>query len=410
MSTDFSSQLIYDVTSLSTLSPLQLHSFLQFLIRYEKAPGGPYIFPVNDVELRKLNQHIFNLFRAVHKPLPNIETFLSVQSAPPHPEAAHAHRLESVRAQALHQLLGKEAYNTLKPLITKLESVDATGELSKLTSTLAYCLTETGITTSITHRTLGAIGEANFLIWIAYSLYDQLLDETPDPHLLPIANQVLRFAVETYLNAGISFNKINKALQVVDQANEYEMRMCRMPIKNGSIALLTLPSPHELIRLQSERSLVHCFGLLCLIEKTALKKKTTEITELFKEYCAARQFNDDIHDWQEDLINGRITYPVHWLLSNASITSGTHQLDELIPKLQRLFWEEGLVKLVSECLERSKKVRNGYCKGIGLKRSSSFDTLTIGPIITACQQALQKHAFETAFLEVTRTQRSTVGF
>lgn len=405
MNTHFSSQLIFDITSLKSLSPLQLHSFLQLLIRYEQAPGGPYLFPVDDAEIIALNRHIFELFKAANKPLPNIEQFLATQSAPALP-VMKAKPSTSAHAHVLRQLLGKQAYTTIKPLVITLEDVDISGELSKLSTILAHCLKENGKDAGLSERTLRALGKANFLIWVAYSLYDHLLDETTKPQLLPIANQVLRLAIESYLTVGIPFEHINKALQIVDQANEYEVRDLRVPVVNGYITFLALPPQSELIRLQSERSYVHCLGPLYVIEQTKQINIVPEIIDLFKEYCAVRQFNDDIHDWQEDLINGRITYPVHWLLQRSSFTSGTHHLDELVPKLQQLFWEEGLVALVSECLERSIKVRAGYCKSIGLKKSSAFDMLTIDPIITVCQQALKKHAFETAFLEVTQLHRS----
>lgn len=409
MNRHFSSQLIFNVTSLKSLTPLQLHSFLQVLIRYEQAPGGPYLFPVEDAEGIALNRHIYELFKAANKPLPNIESYLTLQSAADVPIVAKASPLSKTRVNALRRLLGNQAYNEIKHLIVKLEAVDASGELSQLSVILASCLRENDIPLDLTRQALNTIGEANFLIWIAYSLYDHLIDEAANPQLLPIANQVLRYAVKTYLMAGIPFEKINEALDVIDRANEYEVRVCRMPVKNGRITVAALPPVDELIRLQSERSLVHCFGPLYLIEKTELKKKISKITELFKEYCAVRQFNDDIHDWQEDLMNGRITYPVQWLLENSSVASGAYKLDELIPKLQQAFWEKGLVTLVGECLERSIRVRNGYYKDLGLKQQSAFDTVTIDPIISACHQALEKHSFETAFLEITRHHRSAAG-
>lgn len=412
MKTHFSPQLIFDVTSLEMLSPLQLHVFLQMLIRYEHAPGGPYLFPVSESERLLLNQHIAHLFKTVHKPLPNVEQYIAKKAPIEQPAAVRPrpHSLEVPRARITHlrRRIGDEAYATIKPLINRLGLVNESGELTELSVTLAQLLKERGIALSLTKRSQKILGEANFLIWIAYSLYDTILDETAATRLLPIANQVLRCGMSTYLEAGVPFDTIDDELRIVDQANAHEVNACRAHVENGVITLSSESTFQDLVRLQSERSLVHCLGPLFIIENTRLRDSSHEAREIFKEYCAVRQLNDDIHDWQEDLINGHITYPVQWLLNKNHTVRGSQTLTELIPALQSLFWKEGLTALVSECLERALKVRQGYKKILELSADSAFDTITIAPIIDACHQALEKHTFEKAFLNITHLDRSTV--
>lgn len=410
MKAHFSPQLIFDITSIQALSPLQLHAFLQLLIRYEQAPGGPYRFPVSESQVFKLNQHIAALFKQVGKPLPNVEEYLAHTPIPKQPiytpSSPQTPGIPHSRMKLLRRIIGPEAYAVITPLVGKLGIVNNSGELTRLSATLADALTQTGTPSSLTPHSLNLLGEANFLVWIAYSLYDQFLDDSPSPQLLPIANQVLRYASHVYLEAGVPLERLNEALDSVDQANEYEVRMCRAPVKNGYIVLSSFVPSNELIHLQTERSFVHCLGPLFVLEHTPLSA-TASAAKMFKEYCAVRQFNDDIHDWQEDLANGHITYPVHWLLQKYGVVSGTHKINELIPALQALFWQEGLDELVSECLERALKVRAGYKKAFHLPQESSFNAITITPIINACHQALKKHSFEKSFLAIAQLHRST---
>lgn len=120
-------------------------------------------------------------------------------------------------------------------------------------------------------------------------------------------------------------------------------------------------------------------------------------------YCAARQLNDDIHDWQDDLRHGKITYVVAKLFDLAQILPGeSYKIEPLIKTLQKVFWETGLEELLNKCNTLAKKSLQGFRATLNVIAGSSFEIATLDPIISSTQQALKQHTFNKEFLELAK--------
>jgi hypothetical protein len=386
MKQQFSPIEILSVTSLPSLTPTQLHRFLRILIHYEVQPGGPYVFPVPYKKNRQLNSHIASLV----KPLP------SQSNKPRVPQGLQA---------KLQSILEPSEYECIVPLVKRIGVVNTNGELTQLTKSFVRSLREAPNKYISSNDSLELMGEANFLIWVAYSIYDQLLDGNNNPIQMPLAHQIIRRAVSMYHKASIPIDDIYEYLDEVDRANYKELSNCTMKLDGGSIAIPVLESSEIQRQLLATRSIAHCIGLLHTCKNSFSTQQFHISKKIMYEYCAARQFNDDIHDWEEDLRNGRLTYVVLTLLQMEGIQPGVHSLEALIVQLQLCFWRQGLETLVQECLNRANAVRKAYIEHLGLKERSHFDTITISPLITACNSALATHRYEKKFLEIMRVER-----
>lgn len=105
-------------------------------------------------------------------------------------------------------------------------------------------------------------------------------------------------------------------------------------------------------------------------------------------YCAARQLNDDIHDWEDDLSNGRITYVSSLLLRQAHIKPGEHLLQELMPKLRKIFWDSELENMLITAHNMAQSAKQEFVTKLGVAPDSPFLDVTVVPIIIATSKAL----------------------
>ena len=137
--------------------------------------------------------------------------------------------------------------------------------------------------------------------WIAYTLYDRIIDKKETPQLLPVANLFHREMIvecdkcidEKYPEL---FHVFQKILDTIDnaQANEALKNRTQIPSKrqivDKSIGLI-LPS------------------LLALIHDgmSAHGPEMKRFVRLFRDYIFVRQMSDDIRDWREDTKNGIVT-------------------------------------------------------------------------------------------------------
>jgi hypothetical protein len=187
---------------------------------------------------------------------------------------------------------------------------------------------------------------ANLYGWLAYTIYDDFLDEEGQSGLLPAANVAMRYAVQGFLKvlpADRSFHAlVYEVFDIIDAANTWELAHCRYRIENDNIVLGTLPNYQDLAKL-AERSLGHTLGPIAILaarRSSAAARKHTR--QALNHYLIVRQLNDDLHDWQEDLTNGHITYVVTHILSGLRIKRGRHNLSNLVAEARPQFWYKTL--------------------------------------------------------------------
>jgi hypothetical protein len=77
----------------------------------------------------------------------------------------------------------------------------------------------------------------------------------------------------------------------------------------------------------------------------------------FRHYLAARQLNDDLHDWEADLRRGQLTAVNVALLRAAQVPAGEHDLDTLVAQLQSVLWQEQIAVLVAAVREQCAGAR-----------------------------------------------------
>jgi hypothetical protein len=187
---------------------------------------------------------------------------------------------------------------------------------------------------------------ANLYGWLAYTIYDDFLDEEGQPGLLPAANVAMRNALQSFLGtlpANQPFQNIVRGVfNTIDGANAWELAFCRFKRQNDIIYIGKLPD-YENLSVLAERSLGHTLAPIAILSA----QKTTgpplrQTQRALSSYLIVRQLNDDLHDWQDDLSKGRITYVVARILSGLAIKPGDYNLLQLLPEARTQFWYKTL--------------------------------------------------------------------
>lgn len=416
MNTDFTSETLFTIQSLNDLTPSTMADLLHFLVEKEQAPGGPYSLSPHIKQNVRLNFHIYRLFsRAGKRLVPTQDYVLSLRSLLTHKEKTHLQQLVSQESnqQAHHPnnntyvpiqktlaaTLIPELQQLADPILQKIIQIDAHGEISLLSKLFFESSAGTKPQKTPSKDTLALLGQANTYTWLAYSLYDCQIDEQTSPLTIATANIIQRFAYHSYLNAGVTLKQLEKAFTDTDCANALEIAYCRVPVTTTTITIQHIPTKKLLTSLLSQRSVVHCLGPLWLIPANTRSGPSRAVKRVFNLYCAARQLNDDIHDWEDDIRNGRITYVTAALLQAAQIEPGTHRLHILVKKFRQLLWEGELYRLLSDGLAMAEDAQKGYIEKLNLKPSSPFEEATIQPILQSYQAALKQLEYDKEFVK-----------
>lgn len=209
---------------------------------------------------------------------------------------------------------------------------------------------------------LKRLGLANLYGWAGYTLLDDILDADSDATLLPTAHLLTRRSLKLFLQSGDEpFSRTVYAFfDEIDSANTWEMTHARFPVSEGVITIGKIPR-YKTIKSLAARSSGHILpvvGVLATLGLPPNSPRSQAIQSSLRYYIAARQLNDDAHDWKEDLSAGRITYVVAMLLKECGIQPGTYTLDVLIPTLEKRFWNHTLSKIcghISECTQLSRE-------------------------------------------------------
>lgn len=145
---------------------------------------------------------------------------------------------------------------------------------------------------NISKSTLDALALANLYGWIAYGVYDDILDREGAPPLILVANVFLRELTLIYADLEKEIPGImlwfRCLMNGVDGANPQEADIEHL----------------------ADRSLAHALPAIAILLKIGFKTDAPEVVSIlsfFRNYLIARQLNDDAHDWCDDLARGRIT-------------------------------------------------------------------------------------------------------
>lgn len=201
---------------------------------------------------------------------------------------------------------------------------------------------------------LTRLGFANMLGWMGYTIQDDVIDEGRNARLIPLSNILIResfriLAEEADAGEGCSY--VEKVFKEIDEANARECSALSLAKKDGRTVLPDrLPRIDE--RLLANKSFGHALGPLVILMKLGYRPKSAtfrSVEEFFRHYIIARQLNDDAHDWQKDLREGR--------LNAASIAAAkayvrkkhrNRDVESALPDLEDAFWH----KAVDDICER----------------------------------------------------------
>jgi hypothetical protein len=427
------------------------------LIEAEKTVGGPYKHKAHSA--LQTNAVIAQLMRALGSSLPNVEQFVQ-QEAEEHrlvvatpengwllawPErivtVAVTRQLQTVDTDSLHQIVAKLCLR-LRPslskkqgavldymddassvsdqvvqesltypehlrsgfdeIVQKIITADHSGEIRLVSSFFVESLSKE--MRAFWHdEDIQALNKANFHTWIAYTIYDDFIDDEGSPSLLPVANTSHRKALAQYhaqaYGNGDARMLVDETFDRMDAANAWELQYCRFPVDARTITIGTLPDYKDNTVL-AERAGAHILGplLVALRDTTISRQQYSHLRRGLEQYLIARQLNDDIHDWVKDLRAGQCSPVVRFLLQEANIEAGSYASDELIESLQNTFWQSGLEKFSLEILEHTKAAEGYLRKSNVIKDDSIFIHKTLLPIEQSARKAMTKHRKEKSFL------------
>jgi hypothetical protein len=122
------------------------------------------------------------------------------------------------------------------------------------------------------------------------------------------------------------------------------------------------------------------------------------ITQALRHYLAARQLNDDLHDWEKDLKAGLNTCVVTTLIKALALPEGEYKLAELAPKMQHHFWNFVVIDMCQTISKHTSRAR-ADCQASRLLLPDNIITHLLDKIDQSVTQTLDEHAKAGQFLE-----------
>ncbi len=249
------------------------------------------------------------------------------------------------------------------------------------------------------------LGVANVLYWLAYKTYDDLLDNEGIPERLSIANVCTRRSIELYQQAMTSRPArawVRSVFDNIDAINAWELEHARGIVQNGYLLIANTPVFNG-DQFLAKRAYAHILGPLIMARYSGVFSPVEQhiIEQAWQHFLIARQLNDDIHDWTEDMFCGRLTFVVADMLRSLEIAPGKYDLYSLKQRLQVYFWQDGLEHYGQLIVEHTKEAKRLFKTIPGLRIQHELHAI-IDNHEQAVEAALIGHRNEKAFLEAYR--------
>lgn len=204
--------------------------------------------------------------------------------------------------------------------------------------------------------TLRALNRASTLGWRTYQVYDDIIDGDLSVEVLPAMNIAMRKLQLSY-QATLPNNKpfqqyANKAMQVMDLANQWELEFARDVSK---------PPDYRSLRFIAEKSWGHTIALVGVMLAASYQLDDPEVSNLlrfYKHYITARQLCDDARDWPKDLARGQITPVVAIMLDRPSIEKVNARIRRYIAAARQELVKATFLKDTSEFEAWLKRLNN----------------------------------------------------
>ncbi|MEO5627710.1 MAG: hypothetical protein ABIQ89_02380 [Candidatus Saccharimonadales bacterium] len=206
------------------------------------------------------------------------------------------------------------------------------------------------------------LGLANLYGWMAYTIYDDFLDEEGQLQQLPLANWAMRQSLNYFKKVDDQqfLQTTIQAFDTIDAANAWEISHCRWHVIDGILQVGRLPNYQKRQNL-ADRSIGHSLTPLAILASCGQpldEPSVKSIRQAFNHYLIARQLDDDAHDWQADVSKGHISYVVAAILADIDY-SVDMPIKQLIPIMRQQFWHHSLVKI---CADMQIHIKQGQAE------------------------------------------------
>ena len=390
--------LIKKIKRGKVLTGKELALILKKITNRELKPGGPYLdFKLKKPDL-KLNILIGEFLKTQKVVLPNLEKFINEKTSNRVKIKSHKQKTPSNQRMDLSQKkenteikkIFKLAKNELKNLpkefqqeIIKVIKETAKNNPDKQMLLLPYYFYKSLDLESAQEfrqeefkekeKLITKLGLINTYFWSAFIIYDDFWDEDEKarPKLLPVANFMSRNLIEFYLSEFQKYKDYQKYYQELlnnsDYANFFETingRFKNNLIKNKKLNLEEINLiNYKDYKIKFFPAGAHILGPLLIMAHLGFKVKSKEVRNLenfFINYLIARQLNDDLYDFEEDLARGNLSSAVNETLIQAE-SQGYKQVNE--DGLKKIFWLKTLKILSKEIIKKTKLAEN-YLKKV----------------------------------------------
>lgn len=232
-------------------------------------------------------------------------------------------------------------------MVDRMERGDQNTEIALLPHIFAGSLT-TPIAQDGTF--LAQLGAANLFGWMAYTIYDDFLDGEGRSNVLPVANVALRQSLQSFAIAvpdSVFQKEVTATFDSMDAANYQEVDRYRCQVLNGRLKLASLPYYKSVVSI-ADRSIGHTLTPSAVLTMAGIEiqdDRSRLVRKALRHYLAARQLNDDLHDWRVDVTQGHMSYVVAYMLRRMQVRPGNHRLQELCAAMERQLWRYDLTAL-----------------------------------------------------------------
>jgi len=398
----------------STLLDAEIMAFMtKRLIASERTVGGPY--GNDDVEGLEANAAIAQLFTQFGSPLPKVNAYvldkkhvattplftllLEYPGALDHPQQPSEKPVQEPFYPAAHAVEGtigtlhEPVKKTTMLLWQEMKRTHSYREIMSFSKDFGSSLI---VSPALPNTIYDTLGQANAFFWLAYTIYDDFIDEEADSARLSVANIAHRKSFSHY--ESILEGGTDAYLTAVDEANAWELAYCRFATTKEDITIGTLPLYKDNMLL-ARRAHGHILGPLAVARLINISKaQEKQLYEALCHYLIARQLNDDLHDWAEDAQKGHISPVVAMLMKGAGIPTGRQPLDTTLRAMRSYFFKTGVTEVCNEVLRHTKAMR------LLLRKTGLFDP--DGPFFAygiaiedTAKAALTQHRQHRAFLK-----------
>ncbi|MDB4984246.1 MAG: hypothetical protein JWM20_425 [Patescibacteria group bacterium] len=248
--------------------------------------------------------------------------------------------------------------------------------------------------------------EANLLGWIAYTVYDAVIDGETKEQFLPLANICIREVIFIYQEFfdKKGFQSVTRILNAIDHANLWEKMNCRFEIKESHFEIPELLPDYKRLGHLANKSLGHALGPIAIMLKFGKKKSAEQIEGFFLEYLIARQMNDDAHDWTSDLREGFVNPAGAILLSEFRKKFPKRKILDLaenstdVADLQKAFWDSTIERTSAEILRHTKRAR-AILKKIPIFSNTNYLETLLASLNSSANKAITERNKTKEFLE-----------